>query len=128
VLTALETTHGGELYVPKIPSMRITDLAEAMAPGMKLKDVGIRPGEKLHEVLVTEDEARHCYDLGDRYVIFPQLATWGRPQPRGAALPDGFRYSSDENDRWIGEDELRRMADVLPPGRRASDRAQPSRT
>jgi UDP-N-acetylglucosamine 4,6-dehydratase/5-epimerase len=128
VLSCVPLVQGGETFVPKIPSMRVVDIAQALAPGADRQVVGIRPGEKLHEVLVTEDEARHCSDLGDRYVIFPQLATWGRPQPRGAALPDGFRYSSDENDRWIGEDELRRMADVLPPGRRASDRTQPSRT
>ena len=123
VLSCIPLVQGGETFVPKIPSMRVVDIAEALAPGAERTVVGIRPGEKLHEVLVTEDEARHCYDLDDRYVILPQLATWGVQQPRGAALPDGFRYSSDENDRWIDADDLRRMADVLPPGRRATDRA-----
>ncbi len=123
VLSCLPLVQGGETFVPKIPSMRVVDIAEALAPGVERQVVGIRPGEKLHEVLVTEDEARHCYDLDDRYMILPQLATWGLQQPRGAPLPDGFRYSSDENERWIDEDELRRMADVLPPRRRATDRA-----
>jgi UDP-N-acetylglucosamine 4,6-dehydratase len=123
VLSCLPLIQGGETFVPKIPSMRVVDIAEALAPGVERQVVGIRPGEKLHEVLVTEDEARHCYDLDDRYMILPQLATWGLQQPRGAPLPDGFRYSSDENERWIEEDDLRRMAEVLPPRRRATDRA-----
>ena len=123
VLSCLPLVQGGETFVPKIPSMRVVDIAAALAPGAERQVVGIRPGEKLHEVLVTEDEARHCYDLDDRYMILPQLATWGLQQPRGAPLPDGFRYSSDQNDRWIDEDQLRRMAEVLPPRRRATDRA-----
>jgi UDP-N-acetylglucosamine 4,6-dehydratase len=123
VLSCIPLVHGGETFVPKIPSMRVVDIAAALAPDAERRVVGIRPGEKLHEVLVTEDEARHCYDLDDRYVILPQLATWGLERPRGEPLPDGFRYSSGENDRWIGADELREMAAGLPPGRRAADRA-----
>jgi len=123
VLSCLPLIQGGETFVPKIPSMRLMDMAAALAPDAERKVVGIRPGEKLHEVLVTEDEARHCYDIGDRYVILPQLATWDMERPeRGESLPDGFRYASDNNEEWLDEDALREMVGTLPPGRRAEDR------
>lgn len=123
VLSCLPLIQGGETFVPKIPSMRLMDMAAALAPDAERKVVGIRPGEKLHEVLVTEDEARHCYDIGDRYVILPQLATWDMERPeRGESLPDGFRYASDNNTDWLDEEALRAMVGTLPPGRRAEDR------
>ena len=124
VLSSLPLIQGGETFVPKIPSMRVLDMATALAPEAERRITGIRPGEKLHEVLVTEDEARNGYDLGDRYAILPPLATWDL-EPRGAPLPDGFRYSSDGNDRWLDEGELRAMADALPPVRRRTDRQDP---
>jgi UDP-N-acetylglucosamine 4,6-dehydratase len=124
VLSCLPLVQGGETFVPKIPSMRVADMASALAPDAERRITGIRPGEKLHEVLVTEDEARHCYDLGDRYMILPQLPTWG-VEARGEPLADGFRYSSDSNDQWLDEGQLRTMADVLPPSRRAADRQDP---
>jgi UDP-N-acetylglucosamine 4,6-dehydratase len=112
VLDSLARARGGEIFVPKIPSMRVTDLAEAVAPGCRHEVVGIRPGEKLHEVLVPEDDARNAVDLGDRYAILP---SFGSPRAEawraeGKPLPDGFRYASDTNDRWLTVDELRRMA------------------
>jgi UDP-N-acetylglucosamine 4,6-dehydratase/5-epimerase len=123
VLSCMPLVQGGETFVPKIPSMRLMEMAAVLAPEAERKIVGIRPGEKLHEVLVTEDEARHCYDIGDRYVILPQLPTWHMDAPtRGERLPDGFRYSSDSNEQWLSEDQLREMADALPPGRREADR------
>jgi UDP-N-acetylglucosamine 4,6-dehydratase len=123
VLTCMPLVQGGETFVPKIPSMRIVDMAAALAPDAERRVVGIRPGEKLHEVLVTEDEARHCYDLGDRYEILPQLATWSFERPeRGKPLPDGFRYASDNNEQWVTDEQLHAMADAIPPGRRAADR------
>ncbi|HWT24515.1 MAG TPA: UDP-N-acetylglucosamine 4,6-dehydratase (inverting) [Solirubrobacteraceae bacterium] len=123
VLSSLPLVRGGETFVPKIPSMRIVDVAAALAPDAERRVIGIRPGEKLHEVLLTEDEARHSFDLDDRYVIMPQRATWDVAPPAGARpLPDGFRYASDDNDRWLGPEELRAMAKSLPPGRRAADR------
>ena len=76
VLDSLTQMGGGEVYVPKIPSMRVTDMAEAIAPGAERRVIGIRPGEKLHELLVTEDESRHSYELDDRYVILPEYASW----------------------------------------------------
>ena len=120
VLSCLPLVQGGETFVPKIPSMRIVDLAKALAPDAELTTVGIRPGEKLHEVLLTEDEARNAYDLGDRYVVMPQL-TAPDYSSRGTRLPDGFRYSSDNNEEWLDADGLRAMADSLPPARRMLD-------
>jgi len=113
VLDCLGAMGGGEVYVPKIPSMRVTDMAEAMAPDAERRVIGIRPGEKLHEMLVTEDESRHGHELEDRYVILPEYASWPLREPGGARMAEGFRYSSDTNDEWLGVDELRAMtADV----------------
>jgi UDP-N-acetylglucosamine 4,6-dehydratase/5-epimerase len=110
VLDCFDLMGGGEVFVPKVPSMRVTDIADALAPGVERRIVGIRPGEKLHEVLVTEDESRHSFDLGDRYVILPEYASWPLREFDGQRLPEGFRYSSDGNDRWLSVDELREMA------------------
>ena len=120
VLSSMSLVYGGETFVPKIPSMRVVDMAEAVGPGVGRRVVGIRPGEKLHEVLLTEDEARNAYDLGDRYVVMPQL-TAPDYSSRGTRLPDGFRYSSDNNEEWLDADGLRAMADSLPPARRMLD-------
>jgi UDP-N-acetylglucosamine 4,6-dehydratase len=123
VLSSIPLVRGGETFVPRIPSMRIVDLAAAMAPDAERRVTGIRPGEKLHEVLLTEDEARNAYDLGDRYVVMPQLSTSGHDyDDRGTRLADGFRFSSDVNEHWLDATELRAMADALPPARRAQDR------
>jgi UDP-N-acetylglucosamine 4,6-dehydratase/5-epimerase len=92
--------HGGELYVPRIPSMRLVDLATVIAPNSTLKEVGVRPGEKLHEVMVPEDDARSSLELDDRYVILPadSEARRGCYLDMGARpLPDGFSYTSDRN-------------------------------
>jgi UDP-N-acetylglucosamine 4,6-dehydratase len=123
VLSSMGLVHGGEVFVPKIPSMRIVDLAKALAPDAELNIVGIRPGEKLHEVLVTEDEARQSYDIGDRYVIMPSRPTEQLHAPeRGTPLPDGFRYASDNNDEWLDTEQLLEMTDKVAPARRAADR------
>jgi UDP-N-acetylglucosamine 4,6-dehydratase/5-epimerase len=122
VLTSMSLVHGGETFVPKIPSMRIVDLAKALAPEAELREVGIRPGEKLHEVLLTEDEARVSFDLGDRYAILRSRSDWEvQPSERGVALPDGFRYASDNNDIWLTDEQLLEIADAVPPGRRMGD-------
>ena len=108
---------GGETFVPKIPSMRITDLAEALAPGCERKVIGIRPGEKLHEVLITADESRHCYEQEDRFVIYPEYTTWNREVQEldGERPPDGYSYTSENNDRWLSQEEIREMADTVLP-------------
>ena len=110
VLDSLRMMQGGELFVPKIPSMKITDLAAAIAPECKTEVIGIRPGEKLHEVMVPEDDARHTLDLEDRYIITPQFSPFDTDQwPAAKTCPDGFRYASDTNDRWLTRKELMDM-------------------
>jgi len=111
VLNCLANMHGGEVFVPKIPSMKIADLAEAIAPGCRQEYIGIRPGEKLHEVMIPEDDARNTVEMEDHYVIQPQFPWWSRKNCSGGRpVPDGFRYSSDTNTRWLTFEELRRMA------------------
>ena len=101
VLSSLEMMRGGEIFVPKIPSMNVRDLATAMAPKLPQRVVGIRPGEKLHEVMITEDDSRTTVALDDRYVIFPAFAEHRRGgYVKGDAVPDRFRYASDTNDEW----------------------------
>ncbi len=111
VVYALEHMTGGEVFIPKIPSMRVVDLAEAMAPGLPRDIIGIRAGEKLHEVLITADESRHTIDAGSVYVVLPEQAWWvAHPKwIAGAALPDGFVYSSDRNEEWLDAGQLTAM-------------------
>lgn len=113
VLRCLQTAEGGELFVPKIPSMRITDLARAIAPDCEHDIVGIRPGEKLHEMMISADDARHTVEMEDHYVIEPEFLWWTETRTRrGTAVPADFSYSSDRNDRWLSVDELR---DIIRP-------------
>jgi UDP-N-acetylglucosamine 4,6-dehydratase len=113
VLRAIEAMHGGEIFVPKIPSMKITDVAATIAPGCAVRVIGIRPGEKLHEVLVSEDEARHTVELDDYFVIQPGHTWWGKANfPNAKALPEGFSYTSDKNPRWLTAEELKGLIDV----------------
>ena len=109
VLASFEQMDGGELYVPRIPSMRVTDLAKAIAPAAKLIEVGIRPGEKLHEEMISTEDARRTIRLLDRYVVGPTLAEWTFRAPDGDPLPEGFAYTSDSNDLWLTVDNLRAM-------------------
>lgn len=110
VLDCFERMRGGEVFVPKIPSMRIIDLAEAIAPGCRHEIIGIRPGEKLHEVMIPEDDARRTVDCGDYYVIKPDFPWWDESNwSNGKPLPDGFRYSSDTNDWWLSVEELKQL-------------------
>jgi UDP-N-acetylglucosamine 4,6-dehydratase/5-epimerase len=109
VLHALENMEGGEIFIPKIPSMRVTDLADAIAPGAPREVIGIRPGEKLHELLITSDEARHAIDAGNVYVVMPEHPWWDEMGPSAVGKPcDGdFVYASDTNDEWLSIDDLR---------------------
>jgi UDP-N-acetylglucosamine 4,6-dehydratase len=118
VIRCLEQMHGGEIFVPKIPSMRLLDLAETVAPGCKVEYIGIRPGEKLHEVLVSEDESRQTLETEDMYVIQPSHSWWKSENWENAKpLPEGFRYASDNNEHWLTRRELEGL--VAPEARAA---------
>ena len=105
VLRSFKIAGGGEVLVPKIPSMKITDLAAAIAPGMPTVEVGIRPGEKLHETMITAEDSRHTIDIGDYYVIKPE--TFGYRGPEGKPVPEGFSYNSGANEQWLTVAQLR---------------------
>jgi UDP-N-acetylglucosamine 4,6-dehydratase len=113
VWKAFEVMHGGETFVPKIPSMNVVDLAEVVAPGCQHKLVGVRPGEKLHEVMVPADEARNTVETDDMYVILPAFKAWDGDDSWSAypKVPDGFCYSSDSNPWRLSREELMRMVD-----------------
>ncbi len=122
VLSSLNMMRGGEIFVPKIPSMKMTDLAEAMAPGLPIKIVGIRPGEKLHEIMISADDARATVDLADRYAIEPAFAEYPRVPMEGGRLPEGFWYASDTNEDWLtGPGLLALLDDAAPRRRRRAD-------
>ncbi|WP_328332658.1 UDP-N-acetylglucosamine 4,6-dehydratase (inverting) [Kribbella sp. NBC_00382] len=110
VVDSFELMTGGELYVPRIPSMKVTDLAEAIAPGAAMHDVGLRPGEKLHEEMISPEEGRRALSLGNRFVLQPDLASWGYVAPaEGTPVAEGFHYASDTNDQWYSIDEIRKI-------------------
>jgi len=118
VIRCIEQMHGGEIFVPKIPSMKLVDMAEALAPGCEVEYIGIRPGEKLHEVLLSEDEARNTVELDDLFVIQPAHSWWRRENWAGGhSLPDGFRYASETNSNWLTAADLFAMVGVEPPSR-----------
>jgi UDP-N-acetylglucosamine 4,6-dehydratase len=116
VVRCIEQMRGGEIFVPKIPSMKLIDMAGAIAPECEVECIGIRAGEKLHEVLLSEDEARNTVETDDMYVVQPthswwQTENWKQARP----LPEGFRYSSDTNSQWLTVDELfELMAETAP--------------
>lgn len=112
VLNCLEWMQGGEVFVPKIASMRVTDLATALAPDIAQRVIGIRPGEKLHEALIAEGESLSTFEYGDHYVIYPSIAPWSaNPTPRdgGKPVPEGFVYASHTNDSWLDDQAIRRL-------------------
>lgn len=112
VIDSIDRMHGGEIFVPKIPSMRLMDLAQVIAEGCQIKLIGIRPGEKLHEMLLSEDESRHAVELDDSYIIEPSQPFWGyQSWGEGKALPDGFAYASNTNASWLTHDDLRSLVD-----------------
>jgi UDP-N-acetylglucosamine 4,6-dehydratase len=112
VLRCLEMSEGGELFVPKIPSMNIMDLAKAIAPDCKYEIIGIRPGEKIHEVIITEDDARHTIEFDDYYIIEPEFKWWSAERllsNGGMPVKEGFSYASNTNDRWLTIEDLRKL-------------------
>jgi UDP-N-acetylglucosamine 4,6-dehydratase len=108
VIQCLDEMHGGEVFVPKIPSMKVVDLAKVVAPQAKINVIGIRPGEKLHEVLISEDEARTVVELDDMYVVQPAEALWfGRDwENKGKSIADEFRYASNTNTEWLSVEQI----------------------
>ena len=111
VIRCIEEMHGGEVFVPKIPSTTIIDLARVIAPEAEIEIIGIRPGEKLHEVLISEDEARSTVELEDMYVVQPAVSPWfGYDWEKlGSHLEDGFRYASNTNDVWLTPEQIKEI-------------------
>ena len=107
VIDSFESMQGGELYVPRIPSMKIMDLVQAIAPGSETFEVGIRPGEKLHEEMIASDDSYRTIRQDDRYVVQPTIKEYWFKEPAGESVPIGFSYSSDTNDQWLSVNELR---------------------
>ncbi len=114
VISNIEQMHGGEVFVPKIPSMKVLDLASTLAPDAKVNVIGIRPGEKLHEVLISSDEARTTVELDDMFVVQPAAALWfGHEwEAKGKVLNDGFQYASNTNDVWL---DVKQINEIISP-------------
>lgn len=108
VIKALAESKGGETFIAKIPSFKITDLARAILPDCTIKEVGIREGEKLHEVMITKEDSPYTYEYDQHYVIYPHMAWWKNEEiiPRGKAVPQGFEYSSGSNKQWLSVGDL----------------------
>ena len=111
VIKALEEARGGETFISKIPSFKITDLARAMLPGCNMPEVGIREGEKLHEVMITKEDSVHTYEYGGNYIIYPNYNWWGEKDliPGGTLVKSGFEYSSGTNNRWLSVEEIQKL-------------------
>ena len=111
VIKALAEAKGGETFISKIPSFKVTDLAEAMLPGCELKEIGIRPGEKLHEIMVTKEDSMTTYEYDKHYIVYPQM-TWNskqKPDLSGKKVEEGFEYSSDKNTEWLSVEDIRTL-------------------
>lgn len=111
VIKALEEAKGGETFISKIPSFKITDLAQAMLPGCKMPEVGIREGEKLHEIMVTVEDSATTYEYDKHFIVYPQIV-WSnikKPQPTGKKVAEGFSYSSGNNSEWLSIEEIKKL-------------------
>jgi UDP-N-acetylglucosamine 4,6-dehydratase len=114
VITCISLMRGGEVFVPRIPSMGIMDLVKAIAPDCETEFTGIRPGEKLHETLISHDEARHTIATKEMFIILPEFTWWEHNNwVQGDRLVDGFTFTSDKNNRWLAVEELRQMVEAL---------------
>ena len=112
VIESLEIMTGGELYVPRIPSMKIVDLARAVSLDAKLEEIGMRPGEKLHEEMISADDSRRTIILKNRFVVIPVLAEWGYRAPDGKRMSEGQAYRSDTNDMWVSTSDIKKFIDL----------------
>ena len=108
VIKALAESRGGETFIAKIPSFKITDLAKAILPSCTMKEVGIREGEKLHEVMITREDSLHTYEYEKHFVVYPHMSWWDdvKAAPVGKQVPRGFEYSSGSNDQWLSVENL----------------------
>lgn len=113
VVDSLEMMKGGELYVPRIPSMKIIDLAHAISAESKLEEIGLRPGEKLHEEMISADDTRRTVILDNRFIVTPVVAEWGYSAPVGQSMLEGQAYRSDTNDMWISTSDIKKFIDQL---------------
>lgn len=113
VIKALEEAKGGETFISKIPSFKITDLAQAMLPGCKMPEVGIREGEKLHEIMITTEDSLHTYEYEKHYIVYPQMNFWNESKliEGGKKLDYGFSYSSGNNTEWYSVEDLKKLID-----------------
>lgn len=111
VIKALEESRGGETFISKIPSFKITDLAQAMLPGCDMPEVGIREGEKLHEIMITTEDSLHTYEYEKHFIVYPQMNFWneGKVIPGGKKLEYGFSYSSGNNSEWYNVEDLKKL-------------------
>jgi UDP-N-acetylglucosamine 4,6-dehydratase (inverting) len=110
IINCIEVMNGGEIFVPKISSTKITNLAEVIAPGVKRKIVGIRPGERIDEILLTEEEARHAKEFKDYFIIFPELPFWDKKNHKdGKSLPEGFEYCSSVSKEWLTKEQIKKI-------------------
>lgn len=107
VVDSLEMMTGGELYVPRIPSMKIIDLAKAVAPGAEIVEVGMRPGEKLHEEMISADDSRRTVIMDNRFIVTPVFAEWGYKAPTGKTMEEGHAYRSDTNEIWMTQEDIK---------------------
>ena len=113
VIKCFELMQGGELFVPKISSVKIIDLAKAIAPKNKIKIVGIRPGEKLHEVMISEDDSRNALEFKDYYIVKPNFPWWKENNySSGKKLPEGFKYASNTNQDWLEGKRLKKIIGI----------------
>jgi UDP-N-acetylglucosamine 4,6-dehydratase len=113
VIDSLSMMTGGELYVPRIPSMKIVDLARAISPNSELFEIGLRPGEKLHEEMISVDDSNRTVLFNDRYIVMPVIAEWGYEPPNGIKMSEGSAYRSDTNDLWISESEIKSYLEMV---------------
>lgn len=118
VIGCIERMMGGEIFIPKIPSMKVVDLADVIAPGARRKIIGIRPGEKLHEVLMVSEEARHSKEFDTYFVIEPEFPFWNKENGKeGKELPQNFSYASNTNKEWITKEQMQEILNVLAKGK-----------
>jgi len=107
VVESFTIMQGGELYVPRIPSMKLVDLAKAIAPNAKILEIGMRPGEKLHEEMISSDDSRRTFIVGGRYIVTPVISEWGYKEPHGTRMQEGTAFRSDTNDLWISVEDIK---------------------